>query len=98
MEALWQAGANVQAYDPEAMEETQRIYGTRDDLTLCGTKEAALKGASALIIVTEWQSFRAPDFELIKSQLNDPILFDGRNMFEPHRMVDKGFVYYSVGR
>ena len=98
VEALWQAGAKVQAYDPEAMEETQRIYGTRDDLTLCGTKEAALKGADALVIVTEWQSFRAPDFDLIKSQLSQAILFDGRNMFQPARMRNKGFTYYSVGR
>ena len=98
MEALWQAGAKVQAYDPEAMEETQRLYGNRDDLTLSGTKEAALKGADALVIVTEWQSFRAPDFELIKSQLSEPTLFDGRNMFEPARMSKKGFTYYSVGR
>ncbi|RUR35577.1 UDP-glucose dehydrogenase family protein [Vreelandella populi] len=98
MEALWQAGAKVQAYDPEAMEETQRIYGTRDDLALCGTKEAVLKGADALVIVTEWQSFRAPNFDLIKSQLSQPTLFDGRNMFQPARMLKKGFTYYSVGR
>jgi len=98
MEALWQAGAKVQAYDPEAMEETQRIYGNRDDLTLCGTKEATLRGADALAIVTEWQSFRAPDFELIKQQLAEPVIFDGRNMFEPRRMAVKGFIYSSVGR
>ncbi|RUR31306.1 UDP-glucose dehydrogenase family protein [Vreelandella nanhaiensis] len=98
MEALWQAGAKVQAYDPEAMEEAQRIYGTRDDLALCGTKEAVLKGADALVIVTEWQSFRAPNFDLIKSQLSQPTLFDGRNMFQPARMRKKGFTYYSVGR
>src|SRR5690554_3882624 len=98
MEALWEAGAKVQAYDPEAMEETQRLYGHRDELSLCGTKEAALKGADALVIVTEWQSFRAPDFELIKAQLTQPVLFDGRNMFEPARMAKKGFTYYSVGR
>ncbi|SFH70289.1 UDP-glucose dehydrogenase family protein [Modicisalibacter xianhensis] len=98
MEALWQAGAKVQAYDPEAMEETQRIYGSRDDLSLCGTKEAALKGADALIIVTEWKSFRAPDFELIKQQLSLPIIFDGRNLYEPKRMSKKGITYYSVGR
>ncbi|MCG7598276.1 UDP-glucose/GDP-mannose dehydrogenase family protein [Halomonas sp. McH1-25] len=98
MEALWQAGAKVQAYDPEAMEETQRIYGNRDDLSLCGTKEAALKSADALIIVTEWKSFRAPDFELIKQQLSQPIIFDGRNLYEPKRMSKKGFIYYSVGR
>ncbi|MCE8040699.1 UDP-glucose/GDP-mannose dehydrogenase family protein [Halomonas daqingensis] len=98
MESLWQAGAKVQAYDPEAMEEAQRIYGNRDDLTLCGTKEAALRGADALAIVTEWQSFRAPDFELIKQQLAAPVIFDGRNMFEPKRMAIKGFLYLSIGR
>ncbi|MGP5191750.1 UDP-glucose dehydrogenase family protein [Vreelandella alkaliphila] len=98
MEALWAAGAKVQAYDPEAMEEAQRIYGSREHLTLCGTKEAALKNSDALIIVTEWQNFRAPDFELIKAQLSEPTIFDGRNLYEPHRMADKGFNYYSVGR
>ncbi|AMR67635.1 UDP-glucose dehydrogenase family protein [Aquipseudomonas alcaligenes] len=98
MEALWAAGANVQAFDPEAMEETQRIYGARDQLTLCGTKESALKGADALIIVTEWQSFKAPDFDLIKDQLNAPVIFDGRNLFDPLRMSKKGIRYYSIGR
>ena len=98
MEALWAAGAKVQAYDPEAMEEAQRIYGSREHLTLCGTKEAALKNSDALIIVTEWQNFRAPDFELIKAQLSEPTIFDGRNLYEPHRMEAKGFNYYSVGR
>tara|TARA_R110001592_G_scaffold138511_8_gene357840 strand:- start:16588 stop:17925 length:1338 start_codon:yes stop_codon:yes gene_type:complete len=98
MEELWAAGANVQAYDPEAMEETQRIYGVRDDLILVGTKEAALKGADALIICTEWQHFRAPDFDLIKSHLKAAVIFDGRNLFEPSRMQKKGFVYYAIGR
>ena len=98
MEALWAAGANVQAFDPEAMEETQRIYGAHDQLTLCGTKESALKGADALIIVTEWQSFKAPDFDLIKDQLNAPVIFDGRNLFDPLRMSKKGIRYYSIGR
>ena len=98
IEALWKAGAKVQAYDPEAMEETQRIYGSRDDLNLCGTKEAALKGADALIILTEWQNFRAPDFELIKEQLIESLIFDGRNLYSPKRMSDKQFTYYSVGR
>ncbi|MBZ0331870.1 UDP-glucose/GDP-mannose dehydrogenase family protein [Halomonas sp. ANAO-440] len=98
MEALWEAGAKVQAFDPEAMEETQRIYGSRDDLSLCGTKEAALRGADALVIVTEWQVFRAPDFDLIQEQLAEPVIFDGRNMFEPRRMAVKGITYYSVGR
>ena len=98
MEALWNAGAKVQAYDPEAMEETQRIYGNRDDIILCGTKEGALKGADALVIVTEWQTFRAPDFDLIKQMLVQPTIFDGRNMYDPKRMHKKGFTYYSVGR
>jgi UDPglucose 6-dehydrogenase len=98
MEALWHAGANVQAYDPKAMEETQRIYGSRDDLTLAGTKEAALKNADALIIVTEWQAFRAPDFDLISQRLKQPLIFDGRNLFDPQRLSKRGFTYVSVGR
>ncbi|MBL0710393.1 MAG: UDP-glucose/GDP-mannose dehydrogenase family protein [Colwellia sp.] len=98
MESLWQAGAKVQAYDPEAMEETQRICGNRNDLALMGTKEAALKGADALVICTEWQNFKAPDFEMIKAELSEAVLFDGRNLFEPERMKDKGFDYWSIGR
>ncbi|WP_324746164.1 UDP-glucose dehydrogenase family protein [Pseudomonas veronii] len=98
MEALWKAGAKVQAYDPEAMEETQRIYGSRDDLNLCGTKEAALKGSDALVIVTEWQAFKAPDLNIIKQQLIRPVIFDGRNLFEPKRMEGKNISYYSIGR
>ena len=98
MEALWQAGAKVQAYDPEAMEETQRIYGSRDDLSLCGTKEAALRGADALVIVTEWQAFKAPDFELIKNYLRQPLVFDGRNLFNPIKLKSKGITCHSIGR
>lgn len=98
MEKLWQAGAKVQAYDPEAMEETQRIYGSRDDLTLFGTKEAALEGADFLVICTEWQAFRAPDFDLIKEKLAHPLLFDGRNLFEPSTMQEHGLHYYAIGR
>ncbi|MDO8769698.1 MULTISPECIES: UDP-glucose dehydrogenase family protein [Pseudomonas] len=98
MEALWHAGASVQAFDPKAMEEAQRIYGSRDDLTLAGTKEAALKNADALIIVTEWQSFRAPDFDLLGRQLKHPLIFDGRNLFDPQRLSKRGFTYVSVGR
>ncbi|MBA3326319.1 MAG: UDP-glucose/GDP-mannose dehydrogenase family protein [Rhodobacteraceae bacterium] len=98
VEALWAAGARVQAYDPEAMEETQRLYGDRPDLTLCGTKEAALRGADALVVMTEWQAFRAPDFELIQGKLKAPVVFDGRNLYDPARMAKKGFAYYAIGR
>ncbi|MFT4746969.1 MAG: UDPglucose 6-dehydrogenase [Congregibacter sp.] len=98
MEKLWAAGASVRAYDPEAMEETQRIYGSRKDLSLMGTKESALEGADFLVICTEWQSFRAPDFELIKEKLSVPLIFDGRNLFEPHLMMEYGLHYYAIGR
>ena len=98
MEKLWAAGASVQAFDPEAMEETQRIYGVRDDLQLTGTKEAALSGADFLVICTEWQAFRAPDFDAIKDALTFPLIFDGRNLFEPARMMEYGLHYYAIGR
>jgi UDPglucose 6-dehydrogenase len=98
MEKLWVAGANVKAYDPEAMEETQRIYGDRDDLSLMGTKESALEGADFLVICTEWQAFRAPDFDLIKEKLSVPLIFDGRNLFEPQLMMEYGLHYYAIGR
>lgn len=98
MESLWNAGASVNAYDPEAMEEAQRIYGNRDDLTLMGTKEAALSDADALVICTEWQSFRAPDFDLIKRELNEPVIFDGRNLFDVVAMHERGIRYHSIGR
>ncbi len=98
MEKLWEQGARVQAYDPEAMEETQRIYGSRPDLSLMGTKEATLNGADCLVICTEWQSFRAPDFEEIKNTIKDPVIFDGRNLFEPNIVSDYGLSYYAIGR
>ncbi|TNV13802.1 UDP-glucose/GDP-mannose dehydrogenase family protein [Buttiauxella sp. B2] len=98
MEALWERGAQVQAYDPEAMDETQRIYGHRSDLKLMGTKEAALQDADALVICTEWQSFRAPDFDAIKKSLKQPVIFDGRNLYDPERLNKRGFVYYAIGR
>ncbi|WP_413738744.1 UDP-glucose dehydrogenase family protein [Sodalis sp. RH21] len=98
METLWQAGAQVQAFDPEAMDETQRIYGHRTDLKLMGTKEAALQGAEALVICTEWQNFRAPDFDTIKAALKQPVIFDGRNLYDPERMASRGITYYGIGR
>ncbi|MET0012456.1 MAG: UDP-glucose/GDP-mannose dehydrogenase family protein [Sedimenticola sp.] len=98
MESLWKGGARVQAYDPEAMKECQRIYGQRDDLTLMGTEEGALKDADALVIVTEWQHFRAPDFDMITKSLKNSVIFDGRNLFDPDKMSKKGVTYYSIGR
>ena len=98
LEALWAAGARVQAYDPEAMEEAQRIYGTRDDLVLMGTKESALRGADGLVIVTEWKSFRVPDFEQLHDELRDKVIFDGRNLYDPARVEAVGLAYYGIGR
>lgn len=98
MELLWAAGAKVQAFDPVAMEETQHIYGQSPKLTLAGTKEAALHDADVLVIVTEWRAFKTPDFELIKSSLKSPVIFDGRNLFDPKAMHERGFTYYAIGR
>jgi UDPglucose 6-dehydrogenase len=98
MEALWAAGATVSAYDPQAMQECQSIYGDRDDLLLCGTKEAALRGADALMIVTEWKNFRAPSFDALKSALKTPVIFDGRNLYNPTVVARHGLEYFSIGR
>ncbi len=98
LESLWESGARVQAYDPEAMEEAQRIYGTRDDLMLMGTKEGALHGADGLVIVTEWKSFRVPDFEQLHDELKDKVIFDGRNLYDPARVETAGLAYYGIGR
>ena len=98
LESLWAAGARVQAYDPEAMEEAQRIYGSRDDLMLMGTKESALHGADGLVIVTEWKSFRVPDFEQIRDALKNKVIFDGRNLYDPARVEAVGLAYYGIGR
>lgn len=98
MESLWAAGAVVQAYDPEAMNETQRIYGTRSDLTLMGTKESALNGADALVVCTEWNAFKAPDFDLVKDSLTNAVIFDGRNLYDPDMLEEQGIAYYGIGR
>jgi UDPglucose 6-dehydrogenase len=98
MEALWQQGVKVQAFDPVAMEECTRIYGERADLKLCKTAENALNGADCLVIVTEWQQFRSPDFEMLKSKLKDAVIVDGRNLYSPEQMEKKGITYYAIGR
>lgn len=98
MEELWKAGATVQAYDPEAMDECRRIYGERDDLLLFDHHYEALKGADALIIVTEWKQFRTVDFDRIKTALKTPVIFDGRNIYDPEIVADAGLDYLSIGR
>ncbi|SDZ76261.1 UDPglucose 6-dehydrogenase [Thiothrix caldifontis] len=98
METLWEQGVKVQAFDPVAMEECTRLYGQRDDLTLCKTADDALDGADCLVIVTEWQQFRSPNFDTIKTKLKDPVIVDGRNLYSPEQMAKKGITYYAIGR
>ena len=98
LEALWAEGAIVQAYDVQAMDAIHKVYGPRPDLRLMPNKEAALHQAEALIICTEWPAFRAPDFALIKTKLKQPLIFDGRNLYDPIQLRNKGFIYYAIGR
>ncbi len=98
LEQLWEAGASVRAYDPEAAVQAQRIYGERDDLVLCTSAASALKGADALVVVTEWKQFRSPDFAKLKSALRDAVIFDGRNVYDPAEVEAAGIAYWGVGR
>ena len=98
MEALWAAGVTVRAYDPVAMGEVGRIYGQRDDLELVADAEAALEGADALAIITEWQEFRSPDFGTIRDKLSNPVIFDGRNIYDPGLVKSFGLQYFGIGR
>jgi len=98
LEALWAMGARVTAYDPAAMDETRRIYGERADLALTENPMDALVDADALLIVTEWKVFRSPNFTNMKSLMKTPLVFDGRNLYEPCAMRDLGFEYFPIGR
>jgi UDPglucose 6-dehydrogenase len=98
LEALWKAGATVRAFDPAAAKEAKRIWGDRADLTLTTRAREALDGADALVIVTEWKEFRSPDFEQLKKVLKAPVVFDGRNLYDPVSMKKQGFKYYAIGR
>jgi UDPglucose 6-dehydrogenase len=98
MEALWQAGGKVQAYDPVAMQEAQRIYPERKDLVLCANAQSALAGADALVICTEWPEFRAVNYNMMRKTLLNPVVIDGRNLWQPQDMASEGFHYYAIGR
>ena len=98
MEQLWAAGASVRAFDPEAMDEIRKVYGDNENLLLVDSKEDALEGADALVICTEWHNFRAPNFDTIRDKLADKTVFDGRNMYDPLVMKEKGLKYYCIGR
>src|SRR4249919_1021533 len=95
---LWEAGARVRAYDPEASHEAERIFGKRDDLVLCESARDAIDGADVLAVVTEWKQFRSPDFGRLRASLADKAIFDGRNLYHPHEVEQAGLAYYGIGR
>jgi UDPglucose 6-dehydrogenase len=98
MELLWQGGAKIRAYDPAAMKVADEIYAGHQGLELCNSSESALSGSDALIIMTEWQQFKTPDFNLIKRSLNYPVIFDGRNIYNPGKVKSIGISYFGIGR
>jgi UDPglucose 6-dehydrogenase len=95
---LLRLGASVAAYDPEAMDEARRAFAGVEGLTFGTTPNEVLDGADALVVVTEWKAFRSPDFDRIKALLRQPVIFDGRNIFDPALMRDAGFEYFPIGR
>ncbi len=98
LEGIWSYGGKVRAYDPEAAQACRDIYGERDDLVLTAHKEEALEGADALVICTEWKAFWSPDFAQMKKLLKEPVIFDGRNLYNPAHMEELGIEYYGIGR
>ncbi len=98
IEALAQRGARVIAYDPVAMNEARRVFGERPGLSYARTPMDALKAADALVVVTEWKEFRSPDFEAIRCALREPLVFDGRNLYDPAAVRSAGLEYFAIGR
>jgi UDPglucose 6-dehydrogenase len=98
IEGLWAAGARVRAHDPKAMDAIRAAYGDRDDLELVDDPYDAVEGADALVVVTEWKAFWSPDFERIRSALTQPVVFDGRNIYDPVELADMGFEHRAIGR
>jgi UDPglucose 6-dehydrogenase len=98
IDLLIQAGARVQAYDPVATQEAQRLYAAVRGFTVAKSAYQAAEGADALVIVTEWQEFRSPDFERLRELLKAPVIFDGRNLYDPAMVSRFGLTYYAIGR
>ena len=98
IDALLARGATICAHDPVAIEESRRIYGNEPRLTYADNPQAALSGADALLIVTEWRAFKSPDYAVIRAALKSPVIFDGRNLYDPVQVREAGLEYYSIGR
>jgi UDPglucose 6-dehydrogenase len=96
IDRLLEVGANISAYDPEAMPNTKSIYG--DAIHYANSAYDTLKDADVLIIATEWNEFRKPDFSVLRASLKQPLIFDGRNLFDPETIASEGFEYHSIGR
>jgi UDPglucose 6-dehydrogenase len=95
---LTEAGAAVRAYDPAAGHEAKKLFEGQQSVEIVGSAQAALEGAEALVVITEWQEFRSPDFAAIKAKLKTPAIFDGRNLYDPKVLKSLGFEYYPIGR
>ena len=98
MNKLFAQGASVRAYDPAAGEAAAEIYGAEPAFTLCDNRDDTLEEADGLIVVTEWNEFRSPDFQALKARLKTPVIFDGRNLYDPDYLGQLGFTYYGIGR
>jgi UDPglucose 6-dehydrogenase len=98
IEGLLARGATVAAYDPVALDAAYAIYRAEPRVNLCVLAQTALTGADALLIVTEWKEFRSPDFDAIRAELRQPVVFDGRNLYDPEMLADAGIEYYPIGR
>jgi len=101
LEAAWASGLRVRAYDPVAMRESEKLYPKQcasGELVLCKSPMEAIEGAEVLVVATEWQEFRSPDFESLKTRLKQPVIFDGRNLYDPERLKSLGFRYFAIGR
>jgi UDPglucose 6-dehydrogenase len=98
LKGLWEMGATVTAYDPVAMDESRRIFSNETRLSYADSPENALQNADALVIVTEWKEFRAFDLDQIKASLKTPVIFDGRNLYEPAKVAEVGIEYFAIGR
>ena len=96
IDALLADGVKIRVHDPEAMSNVRSVYGSR--LTYHDRPYGTLEGADGLVIVTEWQEFRQPDFAMMRRLLRGPVIFDGRNLYDPKQLAEHGFTYHSIGR